>query len=485
MAIKKGDLSPIILDILEREQPSHLSLSEIYSGITSVVNLTSEDRVAPRSHGKEHKDEEWKKQTRLALLDMVRDGRVANPSREQYCLPIVSHDYMPLQLDACWQKIVANAMEYSAQGVEFHSPKLRQRYRIGNVDDDSIEVIRLDSDESTILKQAHVLKGVQNLNSCAGVVARRTVNYTVALESAIVELSDQIRWSDDYENIHVMSAGRISGKEYTFYDREGNPISHRFELERDGHNLVVILKSGSSMKRADGTRHNSEYNKGTERLLSVLSESEECIEKVILDTRVTRRLGLTESERTLPMLYPVQPWKYESRELRLEMAGLAQRIGQESGAKGGNNQKQLRVYVRDFNPGLDLNEIAELLSGKTIEKQSSRRLPIGLAMDGETVFRRSNSPEGWVYVITNPKWPEWVKIGKTRNLSKRLSSYNTGSPISQFFYQYRYHRFHENAREIEHKLHSEMRDDSRRGDTNEWYKMSIKEAISIVDSRCD
>ena len=141
-------------------------------------------------------------------------------------------------IDACWQKIIANAMEYSAQGVEFHSPKLRQRYRIGNVDGDSIEVIRLDSDESTILKQAHVLKGVQNLNSCAGVVARRTVNYTVALESAFVELSDQIRWSDDYENIYVMSAGRISGKEYTFHDRKGNPISHRFELERDGQYLL-------------------------------------------------------------------------------------------------------------------------------------------------------------------------------------------------------------------------------------------------------
>ena len=278
---------------------------------------------------------------------------------------------------------------------------------------------------------------------------------------------------------------RAMGEEYAFYDQEGNPISHRFELERDGHHLIVILKSGSGAKRADKTGHNSEYIKGTERFLSVLSESEECIEKVILDTRVTRSLGLTESERTLSMHYPIQPWKYDSRELRLEIGGLAQRIGQEPGVDGGNNQKQLRVYVRDFNPGLDLNEIAALLSGQSIEKQSSRRLPIGLAMDGETVFRRSNSPEGWLYVITNPKWPEWVKIGKTRNLSKRLSSYNTGSPISQFFYQYRYHRFHENAREIEHKLHSEMRDDSRRGDTNEWYKMSIEEAISIIDSRCE
>lgn len=206
MAVKKRDLFPIILDILEREQPSHLALPEIYSRISRRVNLTSEDRIAPRSHGKDHVDEEWKKQTRLALLDMVRDGRVANPSRERYCLPIASQDYTLLQADAFWQNVVANAREYSTAGIGFCSPILRHGYRIGNVDGDSIEVIRLDSDKSATLKKAHVAKGIQNLNSCAGVVGRRTVNYTVALEAAFVELSDLVSWSDDYENICVTSA---------------------------------------------------------------------------------------------------------------------------------------------------------------------------------------------------------------------------------------------------------------------------------------
>ena len=90
MATKKGDLFPIILDILEREQPSHLAPSEIYSRISRRVNLTSDDRIAPRSHGKEHVDEEWKKQTRLALLDMVRDAGSKSSSLSEIETPVFS-----------------------------------------------------------------------------------------------------------------------------------------------------------------------------------------------------------------------------------------------------------------------------------------------------------------------------------------------------------------------------------------------------------
>ena len=45
-----------------------------------------------------------------------------------------------------------------------------------------------------------------------------------------------------------------------FTDHDGKTINHRFELERDGFSIVIILKSGSGAKRADGTPHNSQYN---------------------------------------------------------------------------------------------------------------------------------------------------------------------------------------------------------------------------------
>jgi len=273
-------------------------------------------------------------------------------------------------------------------------------------------------------------------------------------------------------------------KEYSFSNQDGTPIYHRFELEREGPEIVIVLKSGSSAVRGDGTPHNSQYNKGVERLFSVLSEMEEPINKVVLDTRVTRRLNLTLAERTLSIDYPILCWDHEPSVLRKKLGGLAQNIGQESGARGGNNQKQLRVYIRDINPGMNLQEISNILSGMDVGSSTSTRLPIGLPSSGETLFTRSSSPEGWLYVVTNPKWPEWVKIGVTRDLTKRLSSYNTGAPISSVFYRYEYHRFHENARVIEHMIHTNMADSPLRGDSSEWYQMSIHEGREIIDASC-
>jgi len=272
------------------------------------------------------------------------------------------------------------------------------------------------------------------------------------------------------------------GEEYSFSNEDGTPIYHRFELEREGFHIVIILKSGSGAIRGDGTPHNSQYNQGVERIIAVLSELQEPIEKIILDTRKTRTLNLTEGERTLPLQYPLSPWKHESRDLRLEMGRLAQKIGQEPGANGGNNQKQLRVYIRDINPGLDFDSIAEMLSGIDVERKSSRRLPFGLPLDGETTFTRSNSPDGWLYVVTNPMWPDWAKIGVTRDLSKRLSSYNTGAPTSEVFYEVRYSKHHSNARQIEYDIHSNLVDSPLRGDSSEWYRISVDEAIEIIEN---
>ncbi len=117
--------------------------------------------------------------------------------------------------------------------------------------------------------------------------------------------------------------------------------------------------------------------------------------------------------------------------------------------------------------------------------QITERLPMGLGPDGETLFTRSNSSEGWLYVVSNPKWPEWMKIGITRDLSKRLSSYNTGAPITSVYYRYEYYRYDDNARIIEQKIHSEMTDSQDKGDSSEWYKITKKIAKEIIDTNCD
>jgi hypothetical protein len=39
---------------------------------------------------------------------------------------------------------------------------------------------------------------------------------------------------------------------------------------------------------------------------------------------------------------------------------------------------------------------------------------------------------GWVYIITNEAWPEWVKVGMADDAEKRLSGYQTGSPMRDY-----------------------------------------------------
>lgn len=38
----------------------------------------------------------------------------------------------------------------------------------------------------------------------------------------------------------------------------------------------------------------------------------------------------------------------------------------------------------------------------------------------------------WVYVLTHPLFPGYVKVGQTNNLDKRLSQYQTGCPASLY-----------------------------------------------------
>ena len=39
---------------------------------------------------------------------------------------------------------------------------------------------------------------------------------------------------------------------------------------------------------------------------------------------------------------------------------------------------------------------------------------------------------GFVYVVTNPSWPGWAKVGRTQSPKIRLSGYQVGSPVNDY-----------------------------------------------------
>ena len=200
-------------------------------------------------------------------------------------------------------------------------------------------------------------------------------------------------------------AGTIMPREYSFVSSGSDMINHRFDWKGIGF-IVIILKSGSSVKRADGTPHNNEYNAGFERLIEVLSKAQFRL-KVILDTRKTRKMGISEGKGSKISIYSAMDSSTEKTEIRF--SGFCPENWSEDGAKGGITKNNYSVHPRYSSKEI-LRSIIEVVISSTLPKDGVNILPTGLPPNGETLFTRSSNPEGWLYIIKNPMWPDWIRV---------------------------------------------------------------------------
>lgn len=76
--------------------------------------------------------------------------------------------------------------------------------------------------------------------------------------------------------------------------------------------------------------------------------------------------------------------------------------------------------------------------------------------------------QGEVYAITNPAWPEWVKIGKAVDADDRLNGYQTGSPFRD--YQVVNSVKTDNRHEAERKMHR-LFEKTAEQRSFEWFKI--------------
>ncbi len=83
---------------------------------------------------------------------------------------------------------------------------------------------------------------------------------------------------------------------------------------------------------------------------------------------------------------------------------------------------------------------------------------------------------GWVYIITNEAWPEWVKVGMADDPEKRLSGYQTGAPLRDYaiFGAYEVN----DRRAAEKAAHDILKGDySKKG---EWFKCNPAVADMMI-----
>mgnify|MGYP003134686943 FL=1 len=87
--------------------------------------------------------------------------------------------------------------------------------------------------------------------------------------------------------------------------------------------------------------------------------------------------------------------------------------------------------------------------------------------------------EGYVYVISNPCWSNWVKVGMAIDAKDRCKQYQTSSPFRD--YKLCYSKFFDDRKEAEAKAHSLLKEsaEERKG---EWFKITQDKAKEIIET---
>lgn len=268
---------------------------------------------------------------------------------------------------------------------------------------------------------------------------------------------------------------------FIFEDANQQTIDHRFTFEEVTEDRIELLIQSSGGKRHDGTGYNSGYNQGLERLFYVLNSQNIEIDSIHLDTQTTRKLKLSHKIRELEI-----PFSYmEPKKLRISLAGQMKNIGSTSSSDSGNGQKRIKITLINCFNTLNKHVIAPQLSARFEKYKSAKKFPTGLNLNGESILFPSQSEEGWLYVLRNPQWNEWIKIGSTRDLNHRYCLYNSNVPIEDYYFDFSTQIYHSSASKIEQKLHESLNLEHLTGNTDGWYKLSSKEATKIILKQID
>ena len=138
---------------------------------------------------------------------------------------------------------------------------------------------------------------------------------------------------------------------------------------------------------------------------------------------------------------------------------------------------------RYINTLRERNPLRMYVNGKYIPKSHPLYKPgnyktfSDAAFDG--TYKLDSIKEGYVYAITNPAWPEWVKIGMAIDADDRCNGYQTSSPFRD--YKIEHVVVTNNRRDAEaeaHKAATKMAKETR----GEWFKLDIEQAKIILNN---
>lgn len=129
------------------------------------------------------------------------------------------------------------------------------------------------------------------------------------------------------------------------------------------------------------------------------------------------------------------------------------------------------------------NPLQMRVNGKYVSRKHPLHKPGNYNSFEDAAFssleKYESSVEGQVYIITNPNFPEWVKVGMAIDAEDRLRGYQTSSPYRDYelFYSWSVN----DRRTAESEAHSILKEWTV-GKKNEWFKCSPAFARVMLES---
>lgn len=203
MPSKNSVWKDYIYQTIDKNHPKPTKIEEFYEVIGENVALDEHDLTPPILRGEYVSgDLNWKRNIRNALQDEKDKFKLVNIEKGIWALPRELSEYEEIDSDKSWDIVSSKAQEYLNRGTKFSSWIQSKNYRISNIKDTSIIIERLDSDKPQKITKGQIEKAIKRLNAAGGASGRRTLNYTVAIETALVELHPELTWSRKGDFIH-------------------------------------------------------------------------------------------------------------------------------------------------------------------------------------------------------------------------------------------------------------------------------------------
>jgi hypothetical protein len=126
------------------------------------------------------------------------------------------------------------------------------------------------------------------------------------------------------------------------------------------------------------------------------------------------------------------------------------------------------------------NKTRMFVNGKFVPKSHPLHKPGKYKTFEDAAFssleKYESSTEGQVYVITNPSFCSWVKVGMAVEAEDRLNGYQTSSPFRDYMLNYSWDV--NDRRAAESEAHSELQKLYER--RSEWFKCTPEQAQEVV-----